>query len=102
MKVIAKLIDMMHDELEGAEEYAMCALKYKAEHPKLAQRLNELAGVELQHLKILHSEVERLIEDYRSKEGETPADMLAVYNYEHEKMIKEAAKVKTYISDFDA
>ena len=40
MKVIAKLIDMMHDELEGAEEYAMCALKYKSEHPKLAQRLN--------------------------------------------------------------
>ena len=102
MKVIAKLIDMMHDELEGAEEYAMCALKYKSEHPKLAQRLNELAGVELQHLKILHSEVERLIEDYRSKEGDPPADMLAVYNYEHEKMIKEAAKVKTYISDFDA
>ena len=102
MKVIAKLIDMMHDELEGAEEYAMCALKYKAEHPKLAQRLNELAGVELQHLKILHGEVERMIEDYRSKEGEPPADMLAVYNYEHEKMIKEAAKVKTYISDFDA
>ena len=102
MKVIAKLIDMMHDELEGAEEYAMCALKYKSEHPKLAQRLNELAGVELQHLKILHSEVDRLIEDYRSKEGEPPADMLAVYNYEHEKMIKEAAKVKTYISDFDA
>lgn len=102
MKVIAKLIDMMHDELEGAEEYAMCALKYKSEHPKLAQRLNELAGVELQHLKILHGEVERLIEDYRSKEGEPPADMLAVYNYEHEKMIKEAAKVKTYISEFDS
>ena len=92
----------MHDELEGAEEYAMCALKYKSEHPKLAQRLNELAGVELQHLKILHGEVERLIEDYRSKEGEPPADMLAVYNYEHEKMIKEAAKVKTYISEFDS
>ena len=102
MKVIAKLIDMMHDELEGAEEYAMCALKYKSEHPKLAQRLNELAGVELQHLKILHGEVERLIEDYRSKEGEPPADMLAVYNYEHEKMIKEAAKVNTYISEFDS
>ena len=68
MKVIAKLIDMMHDELEGADEYAMCALKYKSEHPKLAQRLNELAGVELQHLKILHGEVERLIEDPLAEE----------------------------------
>ena len=102
MTIISKLIDMMEDELEGAEHYAMCALKYKADHPKLAQRLNELAGVELQHLKILHGEAERLIEEYRSKQGEPPADMLAVYNYEHEKMIKEAAKVKSYISEFDA
>ena len=102
MQIIAKLVEMMQDEIEGAEQYAMCALKYKSEHPKLAQRLNELAGVELQHLKILHGEVERLIEDYRSKEGEPPAEMLAIYKFEHEKMIKEAAKVKTYISDFDA
>lgn len=102
MKVIAKLVDMMEDELEGAEHYAMCALKFKSEHPKLAQRLNELAGVELQHLKILHNEAERLIEEYRQKNGEPPADMLAIYNYEHEKMIKEAAKVKSYISEFDA
>ena len=102
MQIIAKLVEMMQDEIEGAENYALCAIKYKSEYPKLAQRLNELAGVELQHLKILHGEVERLIEDYRSKEGEPPADMLAVYNFEHEKMIKHAAKVKTYISDFDA
>ena len=102
MQIIAKLVEMMQDEIEGAENYALCAIKYKSEYPKLAQRLNELAGVELQHLKILHGEVERLIEDYRSKDGEPPADMLAVYNFEHEKMIKEAAKVKTYISEFDA
>ena len=101
MTIIAKLVDMMEDELEGAEHYAMCALKYKNEHPKLAQRLNELAGVELQHLKILHGEVERLIEDHRAQVGEPPADMLAIYNYEHEKMIKEAAKVKSYIAEFD-
>lgn len=102
MQVIAKLVEMMQDELEGAENYAMCALKYKSEHPKLAQRLNELASVEMQHLKILHNEAERLIEEYRAKDGEPPAAMLAVYNFEHEKMIKAAAKVKSYISEFDA
>ena len=92
----------MQDELEGAENYALCALKYQSEHPKLAQRLNELAGVEIQHLKALHTEAERLIEDYRNENGEPPKEMLAVYNFEHQKMIKKAAEVKTMIDEFDS
>lgn len=102
MQIIAKLVEMMQDEIDGAEEYALTALKIKSKHPKLAQRLNELASAELQHLKALHNEAERLIEDYRNEHGEPPADMLAVYNFEHGKMIKSAAKVKSYIDDFDA
>lgn len=102
MQVIASLVNMMQDELDGAENYALSALKYQNEHPKLAQRLNELAGVELQHLKALHTEAERLIEDYRNENGEPPKEMLAVYNFEHQKMIKKAAEVKTMIDEFDS
>lgn len=101
MKIIAKLIDMIKDELEGAEEYAVCSMKWKAQYPKLAQRLNELAGVEMQHVKALHTETERLISDYRSEHGEPPEGMLAVYNYEHDKLIKQAAEIKTMIDAFD-
>ena len=54
MKIIEKVIGMIDDELDGAEEYAECALKVKAEYPSLAKRFNELSQVEMQHFKILH------------------------------------------------
>ena len=102
MKIIAKIVDMIQDELDGAEKYALCAIKWKAEYPKLSARLNELAGVEMQHSRILHDEVTRLIESYRQEHGEPPADMLAIYNYEHEKAIKKAAQIKSLIDEYNA
>lgn len=102
MKIIEKVISMVEDELDGAEEYALCALKVKSEYPKLAARFNELASIEMQHSKILHKEVERLIDEYRQKNGEPPESMLAVYNYEHEKAIKKAAEIKAYIDEYSA
>ena len=102
MKIIAKIVDMIQDELDGAEKYALCAIKWKTEYPKLSARLNELAGVEMQHSRILHDEVTRLIESYRQEHGEPPADMLAIYNYEHEKAIKKAAQIKSLIDEYNA
>ena len=102
MQIISKVVDMIQDELDGAEHYALCALKWKEQYPKLAARLNELAGVELQHSRILHDEVTRLIDSYRSEHGEPPSDMLAIYNYEHEKAIKQAAEIRSYIDEYNA
>lgn len=100
MKIIAKIVDFIDDELEGAEDYAKCAIKYKAEHPKLAAKLNELADQEMGHMRQLHTEVVRLIDEYRATKGEPPKEMLAVYNYEHEKQIEKAAKVKHLIEEY--
>ena len=102
MQIIAKLVDMIQDELDGAEEYAMYALQWKAKYPKLSARLVELSGVEMQHSRILHDEVTRIIESYRNEHGEPPADMLAIYNYEHEKQIKKSARVNACIDEFNA
>ena len=102
MKIIAKLIDMIHDELDGAEDYALTAMQEKTSRPPLAARLNELAGVELTHVRALHTEIERLIDDYRNEKGDPPAEMMAVYQYEHEKAIKKAAQIKAAIDEFDA
>lgn len=102
MRVIAKVVDMIKDELDGAENYAVCSMKWKQQYPKLAQRLNELAGVEMQHVKALHTEVERLISDYQNEQGDPPEGMMAVWEYEHEKLIKKAAEVKSMIEAFDA
>ena len=100
MKIIAKIVDFIDDELEGAENYAECAMECKTEHPKLAAKLNELASEEMNHMRILHGEVTRLIEDYRVKNGEPPKEMLAIYNYEHKKQISRAAIIKQLIEEF--
>ena len=102
MQIIAKVVDMIQDELDGAEEYAMCANKWKMDYPKLSARLNELAGVEMQHSRVLHDQVTSLIETYRQEHGEPPAEMIAIYNYEHGKAIKRAAEIKSMIDEYDA
>lgn len=101
MKIIAKLVDLIDDELSGAEEYAKLALQWKAAHPKTAEALHELAGVEMTHVKRLHAEAARLIEEERTRSGEPPAAMLAVYDYEHQKQIKRAAATRALIDEYN-
>lgn len=100
MKLIQRISEMIEDELDGAEEYAKCAIKYKEEHPTLAKAFYDISLVEMQHVAILHNEVTRLIEEHRRKVGEPPAPMLAVYNYLHEKHMKEAHEIKLYQEEY--
>ena len=94
MTIIKKLSEMIEDELEGAEHYAKCALKYKEEHPTLAKTLYDISTDEMRHVGLLHTEVVSLIETYRKEHGEPPTAMKAVYDYLHEKQIEEANEVK--------
>ena len=95
MTLIKKLSEMIEDELEGAEHYAKCAIKYKEEHPTLAKTLYDISTDEMRHVGLLHGEIVALIETYRKEHGEPPTAMKAVYDYLHEKQIEEAAAVKT-------
>lgn len=94
MKLIQMLSEMIEEEVEGACEYAKEALKHKEDDPMLAKTFYDIAGVELQHVTMLHEQVARIIEQHRREHGEPPAAMLAVYNYLHEKQIEKVAKVK--------
>lgn len=48
----------------------------------------------------LHDEVARLIDEVRQRDGEPPAGMLAVYEYEHDKQIGKASKIKQMIAEY--
>lgn len=100
MKVIKELSTQIEDEIEGAEWYVKRALQFREEHPELAQTLYDISTDEMRHVNLLHSHVVKIIEDYRKKNGEPPASMLAVYEYLHEKQIENANRVKMYQSQF--
>ena len=93
MLLIQKIEDQIDEELHDSKKYIKCAMKYKEEHKELADLYYWLSQEEMTHADKLHKQVVSLIEDYRRREGEPPAEMLAVYNYIHRKQIEHAAEV---------
>lgn len=94
MKIIKCLAENIREEMHDAEKYAKMALEYKEQFPELVDTLLILSKQEVSHATMLHNHVEKIIKDYRSKNGEPPAGMMAVYDWEHEKMIDNLAKVR--------
>lgn len=94
MRLIEELCDYIHEEICDAEKYVKAALEYKADYPDTAETFYVLSMEELNHMQILHNAVTAVITKYRREHGEPPADMLAVYNYLHEKAIDDVKDVK--------
>ena len=94
MKMIKKIIDQIYDELEGAEEYIECAMKEKTEHTNIANMYYEMSLMEMSHVDKLHGAVVTLINESKAKGEEPPAHMMAIYEYEHEKIMEEATEIK--------
>lgn len=94
MLIIKKISELIDDELEDAEKYAKCALKYDVESPEVAEVFDSISRQEMHHVDMLHEVGVKLIREYEAKGNSIPADMQAVYNYLHEKHIEKASKIK--------
>ena len=94
MKVIKMLCERIDEEIADAKFYAKKAVEYKTEYPELANALYTISTQEMEHMKMLHNCVQRIIERYRNEHGEPPSTMLAVYDYLHEQSIEKAADAK--------
>lgn len=94
MKIIKCLSELIQDELSDAEKYVELALKYEDEDKETAKLFYDLSSEEMKHMQKLHDRVAAIISMYRSKNGDPPESMLAVYNYLHEKQIERTKEVK--------
>lgn len=100
MKIIEKLSDMITEELNDSEKYIRCALKEKEERPSLAQTYYSLSMDEMKHSNMLHDEVVKIINEYRSQGNEVPVEMQAVYDYLHKKQIDHATSIKIMMETY--
>ena len=94
MKIIKWLSTFIEEEIHDADKYIKKALEVKEEFPEVAELLNMLSVEELKHMNLLHTQVAKIIENYRKTNGGPPAAMLAVYEYLHNKYIEEVKEVK--------
>ena len=97
MKIIKKISAQIHEETEGAMDYAKCAVHYKEEYPDLARVYAEMAEQELSHANKLHDYVVKFISRAREM-GEPPRYMLEMWEEEHREIIEEVAKTKAIIA----
>ena len=94
MKIIKCLSELIEEELHDADKYIELAMKWKADEPDTADLFYELSGEEMGHFEKLHEEVKELIEEYRKEHGEPPKEMMALYDFLHEKHIANAMQIR--------
>lgn len=94
MKTIKEIVEAIHEELEGAEDYAKKATQYKMDDKALADNYSMMAAQELEHVDKLHAQVVRMIKAHQATGKEVPAAMQAVWDYEHRNFMDKVAKIK--------
>ena len=94
MKIIKVMAEKIKEELKDAESYIDLAAEWKKDQPEAADLFAELSAEEMGHANKLHGKITEMIEAYRTRNGEPPAGMMAIYEYMHEQQIEMAMMVK--------
>ena len=100
MKILTHMIDKAHDTMEEVEWYAEKALHYKTDHKSVADVYNKIADMHITIYDMLHKEMVNLIDEHKRMGHTPPPEMLAIWDYEHQKLVKEFAEAKTMVDEY--
>jgi Rubrerythrin. len=99
MELVKCIVDMIDEEIEGAENYAKFAVREKNSNPTLSKVFADLASDELRHVDTLHAEVVNLIKRLKEKGTVIPDAMLDLYNWLHLKAVEEVTEIKSILAE---
>lgn len=100
MKILKDLIEKAKDTMEEIEWYAEKAHHLRAEHKFLADLYIKLAEMHINIYSMIHEKMVMLIEDEKKKGVDVPATMQVIWDYEHEKLVKEFAEAKFMVEEY--
>ena len=100
MKILKDLIEKANDTLEEVEWYGEKAILLREEHRNIADTYNKIAETHITIYDMLHKQMVDIIE-LKKREGiQPPNEMIAIWNYEHEKLIKEFKEAKLLVDEY--
>ena len=100
MKILKELIEKANDTMEEVEWYAQKAHYLRAEHKTLADVYIKIAEMHVTIYQMLHERMVAIIEEEKKKGTTVPVAMQAIWDYEHEKLVKEFAEAKVLIEEY--
>lgn len=100
MKMLTHLIDKADETMDEIEWYAEKAHHLKSENKPLADAYIKVAEMHITIYGILHDQMVNLIEKYKKEGNEPPREMMAIWSYEHEKLMKEFEQMKYMVDDY--
>lgn len=100
MKIIKDMIKKSEDTLDEIEWYAEKAIHMKSTEKNIADIYIKIAEMHVDIFKMLHDKMVYVIDEYKRQGHEPPKEMLVIWDYEHEKLMKEFSEVKFMIEDY--
>lgn len=100
MKILKDLIEKANDTMEEVEWYAEKAHHLRADHKALADTYIEIAETHVDIYGKLHKKMVMLIEEKKAKGVAVPHEMQVIWDYEHEKLVKEFAEAKYLVEEY--
>lgn len=100
MKLLTGLLERAEGTLEEIEWYGEKAMHYKTEHKNIADTYNKIADMHITIYEMLHKQMVDLIEEYKHAGSTSSLEMVAIWEYEHEKLIKKFSEAKTLVEEY--